>query len=79
MTLEKELSTYEQRLEDFLRDHEGQFVVIQGDQVAGFWDTYDEALKGGYARFNLTAFLVRKITRLPQVQFLGRNTASCRR
>ena len=38
---------------------EGKFALIQGDTVAGIWDTYEDAIKEGYQQFGLTKpFLV---------------------
>ena len=40
MALEKELETYNAHRDELLQ-HEGEFVVIQGDRVAGIWQTYE--------------------------------------
>jgi len=59
--LSKELATYEKRKSEFLAEHEGKYVVIHGEEIAGFWDTWGDALKVGYEKFSLDNFLVRRI------------------
>jgi len=44
-----------------LLSEEGKFVVIRGQEVAGTWGTYEDALQAAYERFGLTPFLVKKI------------------
>jgi hypothetical protein len=69
MPLEQELQTYQRTLPD-LFSHEGQFVVIAGDEVAGTWSTYREALQAGYDRYALRPFLVKQIRREEQPRVL---------
>jgi hypothetical protein len=45
-----------------LEGQEGRYVVIKGDEVAGVWPSYEEALDGGYDRFGLVAFFVKQLT-----------------
>lgn len=73
MALEQELKTYEAKLHELLPDNAGKFVLIQGEQVAGVWDTYQDALKAGYEKFKLTPFLVKRIQGVEQVQFFTRD------
>ena len=40
--LEKEIKTYEDRKAELLAE-EGKFVLIRGDEVSGFFDTYHDA------------------------------------
>jgi hypothetical protein len=44
-----------------LKEHEGKYVLIQGDRVDSFWDTEDDAVVAGDDRFGLTPFLVKKV------------------
>ena len=60
MALEKELATYHSRLEELL-PYEGKFVLIYGDEIAGVWDDYQDALQAGYEEFELDPFLVKRI------------------
>ena len=73
MALERELATYNARLHEFL-ENEGMFVVIQGENVAGTWQTYEDALKAGYERFGLTPFMVKQILAVEPVHDLTHGT-----
>jgi hypothetical protein len=69
--LEKELETYRQKLPGMLLE-EGKFALIHGDQVAGTFDTYADALTEGYKLFKLEPFLVKQIQAVEQVHFIAR-------
>ncbi len=76
VALEKELATYQSKLQELLA-HEGKYVLIHGDEVAGFWDTYEDALQVGYQRFQLAPFLVKRIQAVEQIQFFSRDISPC--
>jgi hypothetical protein len=60
---ETELRVFEQHRGEWSRSHRGEFVVIQGDEIAdGFFGTYAEALKAGLKRFGARReFLVKQV------------------
>ncbi len=60
MALEKELATYQAKLPE-LKQHEGKYVLIQGDKIVDTFNTYEDALKAGYKQFGLEPFLVKQI------------------
>jgi len=60
MALEKELATYQNKRSELLAN-EGKFALIHADQVAGIWDTYEDALRVGYDKYGLKPFLVKRI------------------
>jgi hypothetical protein len=70
MALEKEVETYKRELPSLLKD-EGKFVVIHENEVAGSYDTYDDALKVGYDKFGLKDFMVKKIEATERVLFFA--------
>jgi hypothetical protein len=76
MALEKEMETYNARREELLQ-HEGKFVVIHGDQIAGTWDTYDDALKAAYDKFKLNGFMIKQIFAIEPIHHLSRGTPVC--
>jgi len=49
--LANELATYERHKEELVGVHEGKFVLVHGDEIAGVWDTYQDALAAGYKEF----------------------------
>lgn len=75
MALERELATYKKHLPD-LREHEGKFVLIHGDEIVDYFSSYDDAIKEGYRRFKLEPFLVKQVQMIEQVQFITRLIAS---
>lgn len=72
----KELATFE-RNKDNLASEEGRFVLIQGDEIAGVWDTYKDALEAGYGKYGLTPFLVKQVRGVEEVQFFTRDIFPC--
>ena len=76
MALEKELETYKRKLPE-LKEQEGKFALIQGDELVGVFSTYEDALQAGYKQFALNPFLVKKIQAVEQVQFITRFLDTC--
>lgn len=72
MALETELATYQSKLPE-LKEHEGKFVLIHGDEIIDFFSTYDDAIKSGYQRFKLEPFLVKRVLTTEPVFFISRN------
>lgn len=58
--LKQEIATYHRRLPELL-GHQGKVVLIKGDEVAGIFDSYRDALTAGRQRFEPDSFLVRRI------------------
>jgi hypothetical protein len=75
MALEKEMKTYKAKLSE-LKQHEGKFVLIQGEEVVGTFTSYEDAIKAGYEKFKLEPFLVKQIHSIEQVQFITRFVSS---
>ena len=77
MALEKELETYKKKLPE-LKNNEGKFVLIKGEEVVDTFTSYEDAIKEGYKKFKLDPFLVKQISQVEQVQFITRFLApSC--
>lgn len=60
--LDQELKIFEDNLPEWLESHSGKFTLIKGDELIGFYDTTDEALKEGAQRFGLQPFLIRRVS-----------------
>lgn len=58
-----ELGVFERFRREWSRLHPGEFVVIQGEEIAeGFFDSYANALKAGLQRFGVRrGFLVKQV------------------
>jgi len=61
MILDKELETFQRQLPALLKDHPGEFVLIHGEDIAGFFQTEDEGYEAGCERFHLDPFLVKQV------------------
>jgi hypothetical protein len=55
-----------------LLPEEGKFVLIRGNEVAGTFDTYADALSEGYKLFKLKPFMVKQIEAIEQAHFIAR-------
>lgn len=71
MALEKELATYNSKLSE-LAGSEGKYVLVHGDEIVDVLGAYEDALKEGYAKFQLEPFLVKQIHAIEQIQFVSR-------
>ena len=67
--LQRELDTYAKSVNDW-PEHTGKFVLIKGDDVVGFYSTYEDAITEGYRRFQLTPFLVKQVSMIEQACFV---------
>ena len=74
--LSREVETYA-RLLPSLVSQQGKYVLIQGDEMAGTFDSYRDALTAGYQRFGLAHFLVKQISPTEQVFYVTRNVSPC--
>jgi hypothetical protein len=72
MALEKEIETYNRELPKLI-EHQGKFVVIFDNEVAGIYDSYSDALKVGYEKRGLEPFFVKKIEVMEQAQHFTRD------
>ncbi len=70
--LEKELATYKSLLPTLKAD-EGKFALIEGDNLLGKFDSYEDALNIGYERCGLRPFLVKRIEANESVAFFSRD------
>jgi hypothetical protein len=77
MALEKELATYNAKLAE-LKQHEGKFVLIHGEEVVDTFASYEDAIKEGYKKFGLEPFLVKQILAIEPVFSFTRPIGSTR-
>jgi hypothetical protein len=59
--LEHEIATFERELPAMLAKHAGEFVLIKGTNVVGFFATEEEALRAGYDRCGDEPFLAMRV------------------
>ncbi len=78
-SLQTEFDTYQSHLQSMLAQHNGQYVVIKGDSVAHFSDTYERALDWAYEQFGLDDFFVKKVASDHDVVHFTRDLGPCHR
>jgi len=76
MPLEKELELYNAKLPE-LKDHEGKYVLIHGNEIVDVFTSYEDAVKRGYEKFGLEPFLVKQIQTIEKAQFISRFVDPC--
>jgi len=69
----EELKLFEQHRAEWLINHPGAYVVIQGTVILdGFFNSYADALKAGLERFGVRRdFLVKQVWRTEPVYFVS--------
>ncbi len=74
--LNTEIETYNTKLPELISSV-GKYVVIQGHDIAGTFDTYNDGLKFAYSTFGLNPFLIKKISPAEQISYFTRNLEAC--
>jgi hypothetical protein len=59
--LQSELQMFRQCKQEWLKGHEGEFVVISDQTVAGFYPDYESGLRAGLKKFGLRSFLIKQV------------------
>jgi hypothetical protein len=60
--LARELDYYELHKREWLRKHNGDYVVVKGNSVLGFYAAFEAAYRAGASSFGMGAdFLVKQI------------------
>ena len=71
MSLDRELAYYNDHKSEFLeQSQEGKFVVIHGSVVAGFWETYEDALQVACREFGIEPFLIKKVEAKEPIHYI---------
>jgi hypothetical protein len=66
-----EAKVFRERRQEWLREHAGAYVAIQGEDVAGFFESYADAFKAGLQRFGgQRNFLIQQVWRTDPIYFV---------
>jgi hypothetical protein len=68
--LAAELATYRDRLDELLR-HKGLYVVIKGQEIAGFFRDRRAAVEVAIAAYGTGPFLVKKVVEKEPIRRIG--------
>jgi len=70
-SLETELAFYEQHKQEWLPEHENEFIVIAGASIAGFYRNYEAAWDAGAQRFGAESpFLIKQVCSIEPVYYV---------
>lgn len=64
--LDTERQYFEDHQPELLKEYPGKFVIIRDQEIAGSFDTLQDALVAGTRQFGLSSFLIRRTDELPQ-------------
>ena len=67
MALDKELALFSRIKSELLKNHEGKFVLIRGEEFIGTYDSVENAYTEGVKRFGCEPFLIKKISEQEEV------------
>lgn len=75
-TLTRESQVFDGHLDEWRESHSGEWVLIKGSNVVGFYPTLEVAFKAGTERFGLDPFFVKQIVPgdTVNISFYGRRT-----
>jgi hypothetical protein len=71
--LAAELTTYRDRLDELLR-HKGQYVVIKGKEIAGFFRDRRSAVEAAIEAYGPGPFLVKKVVDKESIRRIGHSS-----
>ena len=63
MSLERPLAYFKKNQEKFAKEHHGEFVVIHGEEVEGFYENQLEAYTSAKKKYPAGSFLLRPCLR----------------
>jgi hypothetical protein len=67
----RELEFYAAHKGEWLRQHEGEYVVVQRTTILGFFQSWEQALRSGVLAFGVREdFLVKQVLALEPVYFV---------
>ena len=75
-SLKREMAVYKNKIKEW-EGREGEFVLIKGEDVCGFFSSYDDALKNGYEKFQLKQFLVKQVSGIEDIHYISREFYPC--
>ena len=59
---EAEQRVYDTSKSKWLQEHSGEFAVIKGEQLIGFYPDYESAFRGGLQQFGLaSSFFIKQV------------------
>ena len=66
----EEKEVYAENIADWASKYTGQFVLIKGREVCGFFTSYPDAVERGYQSYGLDGFFVKQISIIQDIHFM---------
>ena len=66
-TLKEEIGAYEAMLDDLEIEHLGKWVIVHGGELAGSYETFEDAANDAIAFFGRGPYLIRQVGAPPLV------------
>jgi hypothetical protein len=66
----EEIATYKAHKLEMVAEHEGEFVLIKGNEIIGFFPDDASAVREGRRRFGVVPMLVKQITAIERVIYI---------
>ena len=72
-TIEVEQAAFDSQLDELMKEHAGQFALFHRGKAVGFFQTFEQAYRGGLERFGVNEiFLVSEVRkRGPEVSSIS--------
>jgi hypothetical protein len=74
--IKTELTTYRDRLDELLK-HEGQYVLIHGSEVVGYFKTREAASRAASLAFGASPVLIKKVAEREPIISIGAGVLVC--
>jgi hypothetical protein len=70
IALQQEYDFFLAHIDEFMKTHLNEFVIIKGQQVVGFFSSYEKALREGLSRFGATTpFFIEEVKKEEVVHY----------
>jgi hypothetical protein len=68
--LSEELSYFRENRHTWLAEHSGEFALVRGRHVSGFFAEWADGFKAGIEKYQLGTFLLKRVTKEDEVFFI---------
>ena len=70
IALQQEYDFFLAHLDEFMKTHLNEFVVIKADHVVGFFSSYEKALRAGLSCFGAaTPFFIKEVQEEEEIHY----------
>lgn len=70
MILEREFRFFQSKLEEWLKNYRGKFVLIKGEELIDVFSTFEDAYKEGVKRYGNQPFFIKKVDEEEHIEML---------